>query len=200
MDTNDTNVEVTPTQNSNNVDSTQVEETKVDETMESEKEVVIETPEAKRARLERQLNQHNKKYGFDKEEKLAPKTKKADKNGELDYGQKAYLVANGIKGSDEVALVQKVMAETGRDLDSVLEMKHFQTELKDFREAKALKDAIPNAQNRSGQSTRDQVGYWIAKGELPPADQVQLRRDVLNKRIEQAKSGNQFSSNPIVQN
>lgn len=125
-------------------------------------------------------------------------TKKESETKEtLDYGQKAFLVANGIKGKEEIDLVKEYLAN-GKELDDVVENKHFQNDLKDLREAKAVKDATPSGSKRSGTSARDSVDYWLAKGELPPTDQVQLRRDVVNARMKKETSGNKFSSNPVV--
>lgn len=146
-----------------------------------------ETPEQRYARLKRQTEQLGKKLGIDLE-----KSTKSSKASELDYGEKAFLVANGIKGADETKLVQEIMNDTGRSLDDVLESKYFQAELKELRETRASANATPNGTKRSSNSSRDSVDFWIAKGELPPADQVDLRRKVVNERINRERNKNVF--------
>jgi len=160
------------------------------------KPIVTETPEARVARLQRQLKRAQKDAGVEIDE--APKKKTSKESGELDYGQKAFLVANGIKGSEETNLVKEVMSATGKSLDEVLESRHFQAELKGLREDKATKDAIPPGSKRSGQSQANEVEYWIAKGELPPADQRELRTKVVNARIKIQKDKNIFTDQPVA--
>lgn len=109
-----------------------------------------------------------------------------------DLGEKAYLISNGIKGSEEIEFVQKMKKETGRDVESLLETTYFQTELKEFREKKTTANAIPTSSKRSSNSQVDSVEYWIAKGELPPASEVTLRRDVVNARMAKEKNVGQF--------
>lgn len=154
-----------------------------------------ETPQQKEARLARTLDRHRKKFGLGQDD---PAPKPADKTGELDYGQKAFLISSGIKTAEEQAVVKEVMKTTGKSLEDVLAMKYVQAELKDVRDAAAAADALPRGTKRPGQTTRDTVEYWIAKGELPPADQVQLRRDVVNAKMKQGAAGNPFTSNPVV--
>lgn len=150
----------------------------------------VETPEQKYARLKRQTEQLGKKLGIDSE-----KPNRSSKASELDYGQKAFLVANGVKGADETKLVQEIMSATGKSLEDVLETKYFQSELKELRETRASANAMPNGTKRSSNSSKDSVDYWIAKGELPPADQVDLRRKVVNERIAKERSKSVFLNN-----
>lgn len=180
MDTNENDLTTAPAE--------VTEETKVEETK------VQETDEAKLSRLKRQYEQQLKRMGVEPEEKPA----KAEKTQDLDYGQKAYLVANGIKGSEEMTLVQDIMKNTGKSLDEVLESKYFQAELKEMREIKASAEAVPDSSKRSQNTAKDQVDYWIAKGELPPADQPQLRQAVVEAKIKAQRSSATFSSNPVV--
>lgn len=117
----------------------------------------------------------------------------------LDYGQKAFLVANGIKGSDEMAFVQEFVDNTGKSIEEVLESTYFQAELKERREKQATKDATPSSQKRSGNAASDTVEYWLAKGTLPPMDQRELRQKVVNAKIKAQSSGNPFTNNPVIQ-
>lgn len=167
-------------------------------TTEEETVKTEETPEAKHSRLKRQLSQHEKKHDLTKEEKEVKKPKESKtKSTDLDYGQKAFLIASGVKGSEETALVQEIMESTGKSLEQVIDNKHFQAELKEMREEASVKEATPSGSKRSSSSAKDSVAYWIKKGELPPADQTQLRRDVVNARIKTETEGTQFSENPL---
>lgn len=109
-----------------------------------------------------------------------------------DLGEKAYLAVNGIKSADEIAFVQKMKKETGKDVESLLETTYFQTEFRTFKEKKETDNAVPSGNKRSSNSSVDSVEYWLAKGELPPADQVQLRRDVVNARLKKEQTKGVF--------
>lgn len=145
-----------------------------------------ESLEARKARLERQLSQTLKKMGVNREEKKNVPTQTND------LGESAFLIANGIKDSEERALAKKLAKETGKDLESLLDTTYFQTELKAHREAKATQDATPSGNKRAGNSSSDSVEYWIAKGELPPSSEVELRRAVVNARMKKTSDGTQF--------
>jgi hypothetical protein len=134
-----------------------------------------------------------------KEAKPAPAVEKQEAKQEtLDRIDRAVLRVEKITEPDEIALVESTMKESGKSLEAVLAMKYFQSELKEMREFRASKEAIPSSTRRSSQSSRDTVDYWIAKGELPPADQVKLRRDVVNARMATAKQKSKFTDNPVV--
>lgn len=121
------------------------------------------------------------------------------KKGELDYGQKAFLIANGFKDAEDHALVEGIMKQTGSNLESVLGSAFVQSELKRLGEERVTKAAAPSAKDgRQGSPARDTVDYWLAKGELPPADQRELRQQVVNAKIAKAKGGNVFSATPVV--
>lgn len=165
-----------------------------DKPEEKKEEKPQETPEARLARLKRMVAQQEKKLGKT-EDKPVVETKKTD---ELDYGQKAYLRAEGIKSGKEEALILEVMRQTGKKIEDVLESKYFQAELSELREKVATENAIPRGSKRTGQTASDDVAYWLAKGEMPPRDQVELRRKVVNAKLKQQTEVNVFSKNPIV--
>ena len=189
-------------ENEEYIDSTNDEVVEVETSTEEQKETTkatgesskFETPEAKKARLERQLEQFKKKHpDLYQEEK--PKSTKSD-SVEFDYGQKAFLKANGVEPGSEQELALSFVKETGKTLEQVLASKYFQAELTELRETKATENAIPSNSKRSNQSSKDEVDYWIAKGELPPVDQVELRRAVVNRRMEkESKTGVFYNSN-----
>jgi hypothetical protein len=116
---------------------------------------------------------------------------------EFDLAEKSYLLANGIK-KEEISFVFEEMKKTGKSMDEILDSKYFQQQLAEKRELAATEAAIPSGTNRGGNATRDKVDYWIAKDELPPADQVELRRKVVNAKIEREKSVSKFTDTPVV--
>jgi hypothetical protein len=120
-----------------------------------------------------------------------PKTETVDTtktSASNDLGEKAYLIANGIKTPAEIEFVKKLKTETGKDVDALLQTTYFQTEFKTFQEKQATSAATPTGKdNRSQNSQIDSVDYWIAKGELPPVEQVKLRREVVNAKIAKDK-------------
>ena len=161
-----------------------------------------ETPDQKVARLKRELSRAEKKAGKgdDEGDKSKAPSKDNKKSGELDYGEKAFLVANGIKGKKETALVMEYAAETGKSIEDILESKHFQNDLKDLREDAGTKGAIPKGTRRSGNSSNDTVEYWIAKGEMPPntPENRDLRTKIVNAKIKAKQSGSVFTDQPVV--
>lgn len=116
---------------------------------------------------------------------------------EFDYAEKAFLKSSGIKPSEYPFVLEK-MQSTGKSLDELLESKYFQNELQEKRELDASTEAVPKGTPRGGGATRDEVEYWIAKGELPPSDQPELRRKVVNARLEVEKNKSKFTDTPVV--
>lgn len=157
-----------------------------DEQAEQRTERRQETPEAKRARLQRELDRLNKKYPEHKESKQV--TNKSD----FDYGELAFLAAKGVEADDEISFVQQIIANTGRTLREVVSDDYVQSKLKSMREARTVEDAVPKGTKRSGTQARDNVDYWIAKNELP--DDVDLRRKVVNERIRRETQRDVFGS------
>lgn len=187
MDTNETKTDVVTDTNDNTDVVTDVD-TDVDTTEDTSKpEKKSESLEARRAKLARMLKQIDKKLGTDTEVKT--ETRSSNSN---DLGEKAYLAVNGIKSADEIAFFNKMKKETGRDAEALLQSTYFQSEFNSFKEKKTSAEATPTGSKRSSNSTTSTVDYWLAKGELPPASEVQLRRDVVNARIKKENSTGQF--------
>lgn len=172
----------------------ELEEVEQDKPEDKSEDKPKETPEARLARMERQTAQLRKKLGVEpKEEKTESKSNKSE---DFDYAQKAYLVANGIKGKKELELAQEFIKNTGKDLDDVIESKFFQSELKELRDADASANAVPKGSKRSTSSTKDSVDYWLAKDELPEntPENAELRRQIVNARYKRETAGSKFAS------
>jgi hypothetical protein len=122
---------------------------------------------------------------------------KEEKKG-FDYAEKAFLKASGIQ-NNEYEFVWEAVEKTGKSLEEILENKYFQAELKERREDNSSKEAIPKgSKNRSSVAPIDTVDYWLAKGELPPKENKELRREVINAKIKQENTKNKFSDRSVV--
>lgn len=126
--------------------------------------------------------------------KQEPKPEK----GALDYGQKAFLMAQGVKTDEEFAWLTSAMKDSGKALEDVLKSPFAIGELTRIREEVATKAALPGREDSQGEPARDKVEYWLNKGELPPLDQPELRQKVVNAKIAKEKQKSQFTSTPVV--
>lgn len=115
-----------------------------------------------------------------------------------EIGEIAYLEMKGVKTDTEMDFVKKMIDKTGDSLRAVLADDYVQNRLKSIREETATKAAIPSNTRRAQTSGKDSVDYWLSKGELPPTDQVELRRKVVNAKVEREKQKSKFSDQPIV--
>lgn len=134
-----------------------------------------------------------------KPKKVEPKTEEKPEatpkdQDTIDYGQLAYYNSlSEVKVDDEdISFLQETMEETGKSMQSVLKSKFFQNELKERKEEKKAKDATPSSNKRSTTIPTNTVDYWMAKDALPPVEQVELRRKVVNERIKREETGKRF--------
>ena len=176
-----------------NTQEADVQTVNAEETQTINWEERAKSAEAEAAKFKRIAERNAKKAeGTDK--------KQTDFKGELDYGMKAYLRAEGIEPT-EFDFVQEQIEESGiTELEKLVKNPYFQSTLKDRREKKAVEAAIPGKTRMSPENSKSKVDYWVEKGELPPntPENLQLRRDVLNKRIQVEENKNRFTSTPII--
>ena len=125
----------------------------------------------------------------------------ANKSDELNEGQIALLTVKGFDHEDDISFIQKEMAESKKSLGEVLEMNYIKENLKELKKAREVKDATPEGSKRPHSGAKNDVGYWIAKGELPPntPENTELRREVVNQRVKVDKQGRKFSDSPLIQ-
>jgi len=116
---------------------------------------------------------------FNPEKKPEPKQEVQS----VDLGEKAYLAVNGIKSPDEIEFYSRMKKETGKDAEALLGSTYFQVEFRDFKEKRDSANATPNTSKRSNNSSVDSVEYWIAKDELPPMSEPELRQKVVNAKM-----------------
>lgn len=165
----------------------------------------VETDEQRLSRFQRMTNQTRKKMGLDPidfDKKAVNKKGKDNSSSEnsegLDFAQKAYMNSLGFKGQDLYDLAFEAMQSSGKSLDQILDAKWFQEDMA----ALATKKAMPQGNNGRSNNTvaTDDPEYWVKKGEMPPntPENQELRRKVVNAKIAKGKTGNKFSSNPVV--
>lgn len=93
-----------------------------------------------------------------------PKPKEKSENlSDTDYGLLAYLTAKGLEHDDDVALFNRVKAETGKKPEEILASKYFQAELKEQQEMRNTKESQPKDNGRGGTKARDDADYWHEK-------------------------------------
>jgi len=196
-----------------NEDTQEVEETSEEEQEEQEgnEEEQEEDEEQEEEAIDweakaRELEGRNKRLQTKLEKQNSKKTKaKKTNDGEIDYGQLAFYNSDAevpVKSEADIEYLQDMMDETGMTQKELLGKKWFINELKEKQEAQAVKQAVPTSNKRRGQSEVNEVDYWLAKPEgqdLPPVEQVELRRKVLNEKIKRAKNKSKFASQGIVQ-
>ncbi len=113
-------------------------------------------------------------------------------NTKSDYAKLAYLEAKGISEEDYDYIFDEVKA-TGKDLKDVVSFKYVKEELKNRKESREAKDALPTGSKRSSAASRDNVEYHLAnKTKLSEINDVTLRRKVLNAREESSKTSIKF--------
>lgn len=88
--------------------------------------------------------------------------KQPSKSDDLDYGQKAFLIANGIKGEKELDFVKSELKKSNENLDALLENEYFKSKLDKFRALGKTAEATPTGK-RSGGVAIDSLEYWVEK-------------------------------------
>jgi hypothetical protein len=126
---------------------------------------------------------------LDRNKNKPEKKSESKKSDDLDYGAKAFLTANGIKGTKEFDFVKDEMKKSGEELENLLENDYFQSRLEKFRNLNKTTEAIPKGSKRAGITT-DSVEYWMTK----PIEEVphEMRIKVVNARLKQDESKGKF--------
>tara|TARA_R110000851_G_scaffold108432_2_gene229690 strand:+ start:2090 stop:2599 length:510 start_codon:yes stop_codon:yes gene_type:complete len=160
----------------------------VDSVTTHEEEVVTEDKDALIAELQGKLK--NKSIEARKAKK---ETKPEVDNSLLERLNRMELKENGLKDAEEIELVlgkakelsisPLVLVKDGL-ADGILER---------HRKVKADELASVGTSSRGATNQKDGVDYWISKGELPPADKVELRRKVVNAKIAKQSHSKMFN-------
>jgi hypothetical protein len=172
-----------------NEDEEVVEELE-DEIVEENEEVQEDTTDwkAKFEETEGRLRRAEKKLSKAKSSVEKKASQPSESDG-LDYGKKAFLNSNGIKGAKEFDFVENELAKSGEELEDLLENDYFKSKLEKFRAINRTSEAIPKSSNGGG-TTTNSVEYWMTKPiEEVPAD---MRRQVVNAKIAKDKTKGKF--------
>jgi len=150
----------------------------------------------------RQLFERAKKAeGFEKKgeewvkkEKTEKKSsKKSEPNEEFGLLQKGFLRSANIVDEEEVQLVKDLMAETGKEIDVLIDTKYFKSELEALQTKK--KNELATSGIKTGRGETNAVNtaeHWIAKGVPPTKEQVPDRKT--RAKIARAMMSSQKSS------
>lgn len=116
---------------------------------------------------------------------VEPKKEEKKDTDELDNAALAYMATKGIEDDDEIEFVHSRMKKWDKTLREVLKDDEVLAKLKAMKIEKEVKSAMPSATKRTGQSTIDNLDYWLTKydttGELP--ESFELRSAVINAKI-----------------
>lgn len=174
------------------------EELELDTEETSEEDSTDWKEEAIKLRAEKGIIQRERTKALKALEELKSQAQKEPTpQDKLDYGTKAYLLANGIKNG-EMDFFEQHLKESKMTPEQLLSNKHFLSALEERRGGEEVRDAIPEGTKRSNSSARNSVDYWLKKDALPPIDQPDLRREVVNARLKSEASVSKFSSNPVI--
>lgn len=165
------------------------EEEEVEETVEESTEETTEQEETKEVKPKRTPEQELE-YFEGRAQRLRKdlgietpaKETKSKKSNDLDYGEKAYLTANGIKGAKEFDFVKTHLKQSGKDLDSLLESNYFKEDLEKFRALSQTADATPTGKRSSGVAT-ESVDYWVAKAGKNAENLAEVPQDMRQKVV-----------------
>lgn len=126
-------------------------------------------------------------------------TAKQTQSDDSDYSDRydsLLLRTEGIKNEKEIALANKLKAETGMDMEKLLNSKYFQLELEELRTELANANASSDVKgDGSGGNAKQTSAYWIAKGEYPSKEQVPdrtVRAEIRSALMNKEKEGGKF--------
>ena len=115
-----------------------------------------------------------------------------------DYAKLAYLRAEGVSQEDHSFLLDEAN-NTGKELTDLLNFNYIKEELKNRKEAREAKGALPTSSKRSSPASRDTVEYHLAKQTpLKEIQDVDLRRKVLQAKLKANQNSSKFSGASVV--
>lgn len=141
--------------------------------------------------LKRQVKDLTKPKEEPKETEKAPEKPQSD---EVDYKEltlKSFLKGEGVAHPDDQKIVRDEAKRLSLPIDEVIGMEHIKTKLEAAKEARTAQSGMVKGKGRGSGTTQNDVDYWVAKGELPP-DQ-ELAEKVVDAKIKKEQSGKMFS-------
>ncbi len=104
------------------------------------------------------------------------------------------LRAEGVKDPKDMETVMHAAKVLGVEPIDALSDPFVQERLARSQKQRTAVNAVPGASSRQTVNIKANTDYWIKKGELPPKEDVELRRKVVNKRTEMAKHQKKFNN------
>lgn len=179
------------------INHTRIDESKLDDNFDWKAEALrLDGLNARRATKLSKLKEHGAKKP--PENTPPPQNNQPPKDDKFDYGQLAYLTAKGFDHADDQKYLKDLMKRTGSELNDLLSDEFVTGKLGEMKEKRTSQGAMPSGDDRNAPPAADQVEYWLNKGQLPPPDQVELRKKVVNAKIAREQGKSVFSSNPVV--
>jgi hypothetical protein len=134
------------------------------------------------------------------EKKVEAKLENKSESNDLDSGQKALMVAYGLKTKAEQALAQAYKLRTGDDVDTLMEDDIFQGKLAKLRETAASSQAsAATAGGRTSAPAQDSVDFHLEKyesGQVKLEDMpFEMREQVLEKALKKQANASKFVFN-----
>ena len=146
----------------------------------------------------RQLFERAKKAeGFEKNpEGQWVKIQKAEEkpmpqSNEPDYAKIVFLKQENIIHPDDQKLVIDEAMRLKLPLTDIVNMEHIKSKLQILKDQREAQAGMPKDLGRGSGKTRQDVDYWLAKGETP--DDLELAAKVIQARIDKETTGNKFS-------
>ena len=133
----------------------------------------------------------NENKWIKKEVKEVKPEAKSKKTNEPDYARLAFLEQRGLTNVDDQKLVQDEAERLKMPLTVVLGMEYIQSKLKASKDQREADAGMPKGRGNSGSQTKNDVDYWLAKGETP--DNQELAEKVIAARIKSEGVANKFS-------
>ena len=123
--------------------------------------------------------------------------KQTSKKDSFDYGELAYLEAKGVSEHCHNFLFEESQRAC-KELKELLGFEYIKEGMKKITDEKASEDAIPDGSKRAGKTVKSSIDYWLSKGQLPPADQPELRREYVNAKMKKETDSSKFTDKPVV--
>ncbi len=179
----------------------EAEDTETEDTAEeAEPQKRTETPQQKKARLQREMKQLLKKNPelaeeTEKEKPSEKQAKKAEKESvTLNDTQLDLLEVKGITEDEDIDIITAVMEKTGKPLREVLKDPYVVANLETNKQEREVRDATPGDKKRATNGAFNSVDFWYTKykqsGELPSGMPKGMAEKVVNKRYEEESSSN----------
>lgn len=127
------------------------------------------------------------------EARLAKKETKTDStDSRLEELKTLAFEVKGIVNQDDKEIIEAYATKHGVSITEAINDDYVKFQLEKASKVREIESATVSSSNRGESNVRNTPDYWIKKGELP-AD-AELRRKVVNRRIEIEKQPFQFSN------